>query len=97
MQGVGIPLITVIEIVSIWVLSLILAVPEAVGFDIITFDYANKTMRTCMLRPRSAFMEVRCYHFAIPLKKLHFVPNFLDCAKARMCKRIVEFCNVETK
>lgn len=56
-QGVGIPLITVIEIVSIWVLSLILAVPEAIGFDMITFDYGNKTIRTCMLSPQSAFME----------------------------------------
>uniref|UniRef100_A0A4W6EWL8 Endothelin-1 receptor n=2 Tax=Lates calcarifer TaxID=8187 RepID=A0A4W6EWL8_LATCA len=55
-QGVGIPLFTVIEIVSIWVLSLILAVPEAVGFDIITFSYRNETMRTCMLSPKSNFM-----------------------------------------
>lgn len=56
-QGVGIPPITVIEIVSIWVLSLILAVPEAIGFEMITFDYGNNTIRTCMLKPQSAFMK----------------------------------------
>lgn len=55
-QGVGIPLLTVIEIVSIWVLSLVLAIPEAVGFDIVTFNYNNRTIRTCMLNPKSDFM-----------------------------------------
>ncbi|XP_045903816.1 endothelin receptor type Aa [Micropterus dolomieu] len=56
-QGVGIPLITGIEIVSIWVLSLFLAVPEAIGFDMITFSYENKTIHTCMLNPKGGFME----------------------------------------
>ncbi|TNM85818.1 hypothetical protein fugu_008089 [Takifugu bimaculatus] len=55
-QGVGIPLLTVVEIASIWVLSITLAVPEAIGFDIITFRYDNRTMRTCMLNPKSKFM-----------------------------------------
>ncbi|CAG11066.1 unnamed protein product, partial [Tetraodon nigroviridis] len=55
-QGVGIPMLTVVEIVSIWVLSLFLAVPEAIGFDIIVFNYKNQTMRTCMLNPQSKFM-----------------------------------------
>ncbi|KAL4679450.1 hypothetical protein H8959_009100 [Pygathrix nigripes] len=31
-QGIGIPLVTAIEIVSIWILSFILAIPEAIGF-----------------------------------------------------------------
>ncbi|XP_068444943.1 endothelin receptor type Aa [Clinocottus analis] len=55
-QGVGIPLLTVIEILSIWLLSLFLAVPEAIGFDMVTFDYRNETIRTCMLNPKSDFM-----------------------------------------
>ncbi|XP_030002354.1 endothelin receptor type Aa [Sphaeramia orbicularis] len=55
-QGVGIPLFTVIEIVSIWLLSLILAIPEAIGFDIVTFSYRNETIHTCMLFPKSDFM-----------------------------------------
>lgn len=57
-QGVGIPMLTVVEIVSIWVLSLFLAVPEAIGFDVIVFNYRNQTMRTCMLNPQSKFMLV---------------------------------------
>lgn len=55
-QGVGIPVLTVIEIVSIWGLSLILAVPEAVGFDMVSFNYYNNTIRTCMLKPKNNFM-----------------------------------------
>ncbi|KAK7929380.1 hypothetical protein WMY93_005775 [Mugilogobius chulae] len=55
-QGVGVPLFTVIEIVSIWLLSLFLAVPEAIGFDIVPFTYRNQTFRTCMLNPKSEFM-----------------------------------------
>lgn len=55
-QGVGIPRFTVIEIVSIWLLSLLLAVPEAIGFDIVTFSYRNETIHTCMLFPKSDFM-----------------------------------------
>ncbi|XP_069545377.1 endothelin receptor type Aa [Brachyistius frenatus] len=56
-QGVGIPLLTVIEILSIWGLSLALAVPEAVGFDMVTFNYGNNTIRTCMLHPKNDFMK----------------------------------------
>lgn len=55
-QGVGIPLFTVVEIVSIWLLSLVLAIPEAIGFDIVTFSYRNETIHTCMLFPKSDFM-----------------------------------------
>ncbi|KAK1791182.1 hypothetical protein P4O66_013145, partial [Electrophorus voltai] len=56
-QGVGIPLVTAIEIVGIWVLSIILAVPEAVVFDITPFRYYNITDLTCMMKPESAFMQ----------------------------------------
>ncbi|MBN3287195.1 EDNRA protein, partial [Polyodon spathula] len=55
-QGVGVPMLTAIEIFSIWVLSIVLAVPEAIGFDMVTFEYNNVTHRTCMLYPKSSFM-----------------------------------------
>lgn len=56
-QGVGVPLLTIIEIVTIWVLSLILAIPEAVGFDMVPFEYGNISIVTCMLNPKGDFME----------------------------------------
>ncbi|XP_055049632.2 endothelin receptor type Aa [Misgurnus anguillicaudatus] len=55
-QGVGIPLFTAIEISCIWILSFILAVPEAVVFNMFTFNHSNQTIRTCMLKPTTPFM-----------------------------------------
>ncbi|CAJ1085758.1 endothelin receptor type B-like isoform X1 [Xyrichtys novacula] len=55
-QGTGVPTVTAVEIVAIWLLSIVLAVPEAIGFNMVTFDYKNVTMRTCMLQPRTPFM-----------------------------------------
>lgn len=58
-QGIGIPLITAIEIVSIWILSFILAIPEAIGFVMVPFEYKGAQHKTCMLNATSKFMEVR--------------------------------------
>ncbi|XP_047016527.1 endothelin receptor type Ab isoform X2 [Ictalurus punctatus] len=55
-QGVGIPASTAVEIMCIWVLSILLAVPEAVGFNMVSFDHNNVTVQTCMLKPESQFM-----------------------------------------
>ncbi|KAK3519396.1 hypothetical protein QTP70_027530 [Hemibagrus guttatus] len=54
--GVGIPASTALEIMFIWVLSILLAVPEAVGFNMVGFDHNNVTAKTCMLKPESQFM-----------------------------------------
>lgn len=56
-QGIGIPLITAIEIVSIWILSFILAIPEVIGFVMVPFEYKGELHRTCMLNATSKFME----------------------------------------
>ncbi|XP_072314790.1 endothelin receptor type B-like [Eucyclogobius newberryi] len=55
-QVTGVPLVTAAEIVAIWLLSALLAVPEALGFDVVGFEYRNVSMKTCMLQPTSAFM-----------------------------------------
>ncbi|XP_068612147.1 endothelin receptor type B-like [Brachionichthys hirsutus] len=55
-QGRGVPTVTAVEIVLIWLLSLVLAVPEAVGFTMVTFDYKGVDITTCMLQPQSPFM-----------------------------------------
>lgn len=57
-QGIGIPLITAIEIVSIWILSFILAIPETIGFVMVPFEYRGEQHKTCMLNATSKFMEV---------------------------------------
>lgn len=75
-QGNGIPLITAIEIISIWVLSFVLAIPEAIGFVMIPFEYRGEQFRTCMFNATSPFMEFYKYakdwwlfgfYFCVPL------------------------------
>ncbi|KAG8592354.1 hypothetical protein GDO81_000473 [Engystomops pustulosus] len=56
-QGNGIPLITAIEIISIWVLSFILAIPEAIGFVMISANYRGEQLHVCMFEATSPFME----------------------------------------
>lgn len=55
-QGTGVPTVTAVEIVVIWLLSIVLAVPEAIGFNMVTFDYKNVSITTCMLQPTTPFM-----------------------------------------
>lgn len=57
-QGIGIPMITAIEIFSIWLLSFILAIPEAIGFAVVSFKYKDESYVTCMLNPTNNFMFV---------------------------------------
>ncbi|KAM6894695.1 endothelin receptor type B-like [Lycodopsis pacificus] len=75
-QGTGVPTVTAVEIVAIWLLSAVLAVPEAVGFDMVTFEYRNVTMTTCMLQPKTPFMTfyrdakdwwLFAFYFCVPL------------------------------
>ncbi|XP_062301268.1 endothelin-1 receptor-like isoform X1 [Scomber scombrus] len=75
-QGTGVPLVTAVEIVGIWLLSIVLAVPEAVGFSIVSFNYNNVTLRACMLQPQTPFMTfyrdakdwwLFSFYFCVPL------------------------------
>ncbi|XP_051515218.1 endothelin receptor type Ab [Myxocyprinus asiaticus] len=75
-QGVGVPASTAVGIVCIWVLAVVLAVPEAIGFKMVSFDYNNVTIRTCMLKPETPFMtfyrDVKVwwlfgFYFCVPL------------------------------
>lgn len=59
-KGIGVSAWTAIEITLIWVISILLAVPEVVGFDMITMDYKDKNLRICLLHPmqNTVFMQV---------------------------------------
>ncbi|KAI3356272.1 hypothetical protein L3Q82_017520, partial [Scortum barcoo] len=50
-KGIRVSAWTAIEITLIWVISILLAVPEVVGFDMITMDYKDKHLRICLLHP----------------------------------------------
>uniref|UniRef100_A0A3B3W210 Endothelin receptor type Ab n=1 Tax=Poecilia latipinna TaxID=48699 RepID=A0A3B3W210_9TELE len=58
-QSNGIPMETVVQIVMIWMLSALLAVPEAIGFNLHRFNIAsNVTISTCLVRPETSFLKV---------------------------------------
>ncbi|XP_035605081.1 endothelin receptor type B-like [Oncorhynchus keta] len=50
-KGIGVSMWTVVEITVIWVISTFLAVPEVVGFDIITMEYKGQHLTICLLHP----------------------------------------------
>ncbi|KAM9470250.1 endothelin receptor type B-like [Clarias gariepinus] len=50
-KGMGIPLWKAVEVTLIWLLSVILAVPEALAFDIMDMFYRGKKLRVCLLHP----------------------------------------------
>lgn len=57
----GVPTVMAVKIVAIWLLSMVLAVPEAIGFNMISFNYNNTAITTCMLRPETDFMIVSVF------------------------------------
>lgn len=59
-KGIGVPKWMAIEIALIWVLSVFLAIPEAIAFDMITMDYKGEHLRICLLHPmqKTGFMSV---------------------------------------
>uniref|UniRef100_A0A673YFP0 Endothelin receptor type B n=1 Tax=Salmo trutta TaxID=8032 RepID=A0A673YFP0_SALTR len=50
-KGIGVSTWTVVEITLIWVISTFLAVPEVVGFDMITMEYKGQHLTICLLHP----------------------------------------------
>ncbi|XP_062871372.1 endothelin receptor type Ab [Trichomycterus rosablanca] len=86
--GVGIPFSTAVEIVCIWVLSTVLAVPEAVGFNMVSFDHNNMTVQTCMLKPETPFMTfyrdakdwwLFGFYFCVPLACTAIFYTLMTC------------------
>ncbi|MEQ2205672.1 hypothetical protein XENOCAPTIV_008629 [Xenoophorus captivus] len=59
-KGIGVPKWMAIEIAVIWILSIILAVPEAIAFNMIAMDYKGDHLRICLLHPmqQTDFMRV---------------------------------------
>ncbi|XP_044073353.1 endothelin receptor type B-like [Siniperca chuatsi] len=60
-KGIGVSLWTAIEITLIWVISILLAVPEVVGFDMITMDYKDMHLRICLLHPMQTTQIMQFY------------------------------------
>ncbi|XP_010741357.3 endothelin receptor type B [Larimichthys crocea] len=63
-KGIGVSMWTAIEITLIWVISILLAVPEVVGFDMITMDYKDRHLRICLLHPMQTTQFMQFYKSA---------------------------------
>ncbi|XP_053563826.1 endothelin receptor type B [Bombina bombina] len=50
---------TVVEVLLIWVVSVILAIPEVIAYDVITIDYKGQSISSCMVHniQTTAFMQ----------------------------------------
>ncbi|KAM9455165.1 endothelin receptor Ba [Clarias gariepinus] len=93
-KGIGVPKCTTIEIVLIWLLSVILAVPELIAFDMITMDYKGEHLRICLLHPmqKSQFMNVYksakdwwlfSFYFCMPLACTAIFYSLMTCEMLR--------------
>ncbi|KAJ6660890.1 hypothetical protein lerEdw1_017047 [Lerista edwardsae] len=93
-KGIGVPKWTAVEIVLIWTVSLILAVPEAIGFDTITASYRGEKLNVCLLLPqqKTAFMqfykEVKdwwlfSFYFCLPLATTALFYTLMTCEMLR--------------
>ncbi|KAM9709569.1 endothelin receptor type B [Menidia menidia] len=60
-KGIWVSVWTTIEITLIWVVSILLAVPEVVAFDMITMDYKEKHLRICLLHPMQTTQFMQFY------------------------------------
>ncbi|XP_015678531.1 endothelin receptor type B-like [Protobothrops mucrosquamatus] len=93
-KGIGVPKWTAIEIILIWVLSLVLAIPEAIGFDIVTIPYKGQMLSTCLLNPyqESSFMKfyqaskdwwIFSFYFCLPLLITALFYTLMTCEMLR--------------
>uniref|UniRef100_A0A8C5I9B1 Endothelin receptor type B n=1 Tax=Gouania willdenowi TaxID=441366 RepID=A0A8C5I9B1_GOUWI len=60
-KGIWVSVWTAMKITLIWVISILLAVPEAVGFDMITMNYKEKHLRICLLHPVQTTQYMQFY------------------------------------
>ncbi|MEQ2182354.1 hypothetical protein GOODEAATRI_021458, partial [Goodea atripinnis] len=59
-KGMGIPLWKAVEVTLIWLVAVVLAVPEALAFDMMDMSYRGNKLRICLVHPEQAtsFMKV---------------------------------------
>ncbi|PWA17484.1 hypothetical protein CCH79_00011363 [Gambusia affinis] len=93
-KGIGVPKWMAIEIALIWILSVILAVPEAIAFDMITMDYKGEQLRICLLHPMQKTDFMRFYksakdwwlfsaYFCLPLACTAIFYTLMTCEMLR--------------
>nr|XP_020479713.1 endothelin B receptor-like [Monopterus albus]XP_020479714.1 endothelin B receptor-like [Monopterus albus] len=93
-KGIGVPKWVAISIALIWILSIVLAVPEAIAFDVITMDYKGEHLRICLLHPMQKTEFIRFYksvkdwwlftaYFCLPLACTAIFYTLMTCEMLR--------------
>nr|XP_019957007.1 PREDICTED: endothelin B receptor-like [Paralichthys olivaceus] len=93
-KGIGVPKWMATEIALIWILSIILAVPEAIAFDMITMDYKGEHLRICLLHPMQKTEFMKFYksakdwwlfsaYFCLPLAVTAIFYTLMTCEMLR--------------
>lgn len=89
-QGIGIPVWKAVEVTIIWVVAIALAVPEAIGFEMVTMFYKDHELRICLLHPlqKTKFMmfykEIKDWwlfgmYFCLPLACTGVFYTLMSC------------------
>uniref|UniRef100_A0A8C4NEE7 Endothelin receptor type A n=1 Tax=Eptatretus burgeri TaxID=7764 RepID=A0A8C4NEE7_EPTBU len=58
-QGMGIPLLTALEVLAIWFISVLLALPDLFAFTMYQMDYRNTTLNVCFASSTIPFLQRR--------------------------------------
>ncbi|XP_038555268.1 endothelin receptor type B-like isoform X1 [Micropterus salmoides] len=60
-KGMGIPLWKAVEVTLIWLVAVLLAVPEALAFDMLEMPYRGNKLRVCLLHPEQTTSFMKFY------------------------------------
>ncbi|XP_051913949.1 endothelin receptor type B-like [Hippocampus zosterae] len=63
-KGMGIPVWKAVEVTLIWVIALLLAVPEVLAFDMLEMPYRGNKLRVCLLHPEQSSNFIKFYQDA---------------------------------
>lgn len=94
-QGIGIPVWKAIELTLIWAVAILLAVPEAIAFDLVELEFMGQITWVCMLPKEQAssflifYQEAKVwwlfgFYFCLPLACTGIFYTLMSCEMLSM-------------
>ncbi|KAK2849447.1 hypothetical protein Q5P01_009281 [Channa striata] len=89
-KGMGIPLWKAVEVTLIWLVAVVLAVPEALAFDMLELPYRGSKLQVCLLHPEQTTSFMKFYqdvkdwwlfgfYFCLPLACTGIFYTLMSC------------------
>ncbi|KAI1898927.1 hypothetical protein AGOR_G00077430 [Albula goreensis] len=89
-KGMGIPMWKAVEVSLIWLIAVLLAVPEALAFDMMEMPYRGSKLRVCLLHPQQSTPFMKFYqdvkdwwlfgfYFCLPLACTGIFYTLMSC------------------